>query len=221
MGERPGAETAEGRPSLAGFRHIAASPVLLPIVASWTIMFFAVDDIAYVADLPLAKLFAAGSFGFGLLTSLAGVGGVLGALAGGACRSAGRDLPSCRVPSASRSAMPSSPSPPPFRWRSAAKSWPASPAATVASRAPLSCSGLLPMLSVAGSSERSAWLACLPTSQPFFSGHLLVGSVGARGVYLVGAALALPAGLVMLSGIRALRLSQPQAEVEKQSLLLV
>lgn len=46
----------------------------------------------------------------------------------------------------------------------------------------------------------------------FLLGGLLVGAIGPRGVYLLGAAVALPAGLVMLSGVRALR-RQPQLQI--------
>lgn len=212
MGERSEGEASEGRPSLAGFRHIAASPVLLPVVAAWTIMFFAVD-IAYVADLPLAKLFAAGSFGFGLLTSLWGVGGVLGALAARRLSQRGEGLAilsgtfGVTVGYAIVALAPSFPMALGGEMVAGfTDSYGGVAGSNVVQRStPDAVRGR-----VFGAISTAGMLANVPA---FLLGGLLVGSIGARGVYLVGAALALPAGVVMLSGIRALRLSQPQPEV--------
>jgi len=212
VGDRPSAEVAEGRPSLAGFRHIVASPVLLPIVVAWSIMFFAVD-IAYVADLPLAKLFAAGSLGFGLLTSLWGVGGVLGALAarrlserreGLAILSGtfGVTVGYAIVALARSFAMALGG----MSVAGFADSYGGVAGTNVVQRAtPDAIRGR-----VFGAIMMAGMLANIPA---FLLGGLLVGSVGARGVYTVGAVLALPAGVVMLSGVRALRSSQLQPEV--------
>jgi len=74
----PDAE-GEFRGLSAGFRHVLASPILLPIVGGSTIMWFAMN-LAIPADAPLARHFGVGSVGFGLIDTAFGVGGILGAL---------------------------------------------------------------------------------------------------------------------------------------------
>ena len=213
VGEREGSDP-EGRwSSLAGFWHIAASPILLPVVAAWTIMFFAVD-IAFVADAPLAKLFGAGSLGFGLITSLWGVGAVLGALAARrlSSRAEGVALMAGTFGVTVGYAL-----------------------VAFARRFPMVLGGEV----VAGFTDNYGGIAGTNVVQrttpdairgrvfgaigmagmtanipAFLLGGLLVGPLGPRGVYLLGAALALPAGLVMLSGVRALG-RQPRAQLAR------
>jgi len=69
----------DDRGALAGFAVIRRDPVLLAIVASWAIMYLAMD-IAFVADPPLAKHFGVGSFGFGLIDTFFGAGALIGSL---------------------------------------------------------------------------------------------------------------------------------------------
>jgi MFS family permease len=63
----------------AGLRHLLASPILLPILAGSTIMWFAMN-MAIPADAPLALHFGVGSVGFGLLDTAFGAGAIAGAL---------------------------------------------------------------------------------------------------------------------------------------------
>ena len=64
----------------AGLRHVLASPILLPILGGSTVMWFAMN-VGIPADAPLAKHFAVGSVGFGVIDAAFGVGAIAGALA--------------------------------------------------------------------------------------------------------------------------------------------
>jgi MFS family permease len=72
-------ESATGKGLGAGLRCVLASPILLPILAGSTIMWFAMN-LAIPADAPLAQHFGVGSIGFGLLDTAFGAGAILGAL---------------------------------------------------------------------------------------------------------------------------------------------
>ena len=194
----------ESRGFWIGFRHVAASPILLPIVAAWTIMWLSVD-IAWVADAPLAKQLGVGSVGFGLLSGLWGVGAVLGGLAG-------RWLERRHEPPALLSGTIG-----------------VTAGFALVGLAPLFAFVLLGEAlggfvdsfgAVAGTNllqRRTAdairgrvfgaiGAAGLITNVPaFLLGGVLVGAIGGRGVYLVGGAIALVAAAVMLPGLRALR----------------
>jgi MFS family permease len=57
---------------MAGFSRIRADRLLMGLAIAWTMMYFAVD-LVLVGDLPLAKSFGVGSFGYGLfLTAWSG-----------------------------------------------------------------------------------------------------------------------------------------------------
>jgi MFS family permease len=74
-----GDESGESSGLAAGLRHVLASPILLPIFAGSTIMWFAMN-IAIPADAPLARHFGVGSVGFGAIDTVFGLGAILGAL---------------------------------------------------------------------------------------------------------------------------------------------
>ncbi len=210
-GERDGSDSAERWSSLAGFRHITSSPVLLPLVAAWTIMFFAVD-IAFVADAPLAKLLGAGSLGFGLITSLWGIGAVLGALA--ARRLSARAEGFAILAGTFGVTIG-------YMLVALARSFPVvlggeMVAGFADNYGGVAGTNVIQRTSpdairgrVFGAIGMAGMTANIPA---FLLGGLLVGAIGPRGVYLLGAAVALPAGLVMLSGVRALR-RQPQLQI--------
>jgi MFS family permease len=203
MGERDDSDSRERWSSLAGFRHIAASSVLLPVVAAWTIMFFAVD-IAFVADAPLAKLFGAGSMGFGLITSLWGVGSVIGALA--ARRLSARAEGVALLAGTFGVTVG-------YAFVAFARHFPMVLGGEVVAGFTDNYGGIAGTNvvqrttpdAIRGRVFGAIGMAGMTANIPaFLLGGLLVGPLGSRGVYLLGAALALPAGLVMLSGVRAL-----------------
>jgi MFS family permease len=210
-GERDDSDSAERWSSLAGFRHIASSPVLLPLVAAWTIMFFAVD-IAFVADAPLAKLLGAGSLGFGLITSMWGIGAVLGALA---ARRLSARVEGFAILAGTFGVTVG------YVLVALARSFPVvlggeMVAGFADNYGGVAGTNVIQRTSpdairgrVFGAIGMAGMTANIPA---FLLGGLLVGAIGPRGVYLLGAAVALPAGLVMLSGVRALR-RQPQLQI--------
>ena len=81
---RPASEAARAdRPGggvLDGFRLVGRDPSLRRLVTV-TVVAFAAFGVTLVADLPLAERFGAGSVGYGLLTSLWGLGAVAGSWA--------------------------------------------------------------------------------------------------------------------------------------------
>jgi predicted MFS family arabinose efflux permease len=187
-----------------GFRHIATSPVLLSVVAAWTIMWLSVD-IAWVADAPLARELDVGSVGFGLISSLFGIGAILGGLSG-------RWLTQRREPPALFLGTVG-----------------VTVGFALVGLAPLFAVVLLGQVvaafvdnlgAVAGTNllQRrtpdairgrvfgAIGAAGLIMNVPaFLLGGLLVGAVGGQGVYLIGGAVALVAAAVMVPGLRALR----------------
>ena len=64
-----------------GFRFVLADPLLRVLVATWAILFFAVD-IVTVGNPELAQIFHTGSTGFGLLEAMFAAGSLVGAFAG-------------------------------------------------------------------------------------------------------------------------------------------
>lgn len=65
-------EESEHRGIMAGFSRIRADRLLMGLAIGWTMMYFAVD-LVLVGDLPLANSFGVGSFGYGLfLTAWSG-----------------------------------------------------------------------------------------------------------------------------------------------------
>ena len=206
--EEPAAE--RWRP-LAGFRYILDSPVLLLVVIAWILMWFAID-VAWVADAPLAKLFNAGPVGFGLITALWGIGGLLGALAA-------RYLNERTEPMAI-----------------VASTFGVTAGYALVGFAPLFAVVLAGQVvaaftdmygSIAGTNlvqrttpdairgrvwgaiGASGMTANIPA---FLLGGVLVGAVGGRGVYLLGGVVAIPAGFIMLAGMRALRRRRAQPQ---------
>jgi predicted MFS family arabinose efflux permease len=179
-------------------------------VAAWTIMFFAVD-IAWVADAPLAKLFGAGSLGFGLITSLWGIGAVLGALAARRLSARAEGLAilagtfgvtvgyALVAFARSFSVVLGGEMVAGFT-----DNYGGVAGTNVVQRAtPDAIRGR-----VFGAIGMAGMTANIPA---FLAGGLLVGAIGAQGVYLLGAGLALPAGVIMLSALRALdRQPRPQ-----------
>ena len=82
--EAPGGRTSGN--IRQGFTLVARTPVLRRLVATTTFT-FAAFGVTLIADLPLTKHFGAGSVGYGLLTTLWGLGAVLGSwLAGTALK---------------------------------------------------------------------------------------------------------------------------------------
>lgn len=65
----------------AGFRFLVREPVLRRISLAWVVLVLGFG-MSMVADVPLVKLFDAGSTGFGLLIAFWGAGSILGSLAG-------------------------------------------------------------------------------------------------------------------------------------------
>lgn len=65
----------------AGFRYLWREPVLRRIASAWIVIVLGIG-MAMVADVPLVRLFDAGSFGFGVMVGLWGAGSILGSLAG-------------------------------------------------------------------------------------------------------------------------------------------
>jgi MFS family permease len=65
----------------AGFRFLVREPVLRRIALAWLVLVLGIG-MSTVADVPLVKLFDAGSSGFGLLIAFWGAGSILGSLAG-------------------------------------------------------------------------------------------------------------------------------------------
>jgi MFS family permease len=74
------AEENEYSGALAGFGVVAADRALVIIVGVWVTLCFAVD-VSMVADAPLADQFHMGGFGFGLLSSLFCAGAIVGSFA--------------------------------------------------------------------------------------------------------------------------------------------
>jgi MFS family permease len=193
-----------------GFRHVAASPVLLPIVVAWSIMWLAVD-VAWVADAPLAEQLGVGAVGFGLLTSLFGVGAILGGLCG-------RWLTTRREPPALFSGTVGvtagfalvgfAP------WFAVVLLGEAVAAFTDALGA-VAGTNLFQRTTpdaIRGRVFGAVGAAGLIMNVPaFLLGGVLVGAMGGRGVYLVGGAVAVVAAAVMLPGLRALRAGWPAA----------
>jgi predicted MFS family arabinose efflux permease len=68
------------RDAFAGLPLIWSDPVLRSIFLLWTILYLVVD-MTLVADVPLARSFGLGAFGYGLLNAFWGGGAVLGSLA--------------------------------------------------------------------------------------------------------------------------------------------
>jgi len=62
---KPTGEEGEHRGVMAGFRRIRSDSLLIGLAIAWTMLYFAVD-LVLVGDLPLAKKFGVGSFGYGL-----------------------------------------------------------------------------------------------------------------------------------------------------------
>jgi ENTS family enterobactin (siderophore) exporter len=65
---------------LAGFPYILRDPALRSIFLVWTLLFLAID-IAVVAELPLADEFGWGEFGFGVISAAWPIGAIGGAFA--------------------------------------------------------------------------------------------------------------------------------------------
>lgn len=65
----------------AGFRFLIHEPVLRRISIAWVVLVLGIG-MSMVADVPLVKLFGAGSAGFGVLIALWGAGSIIGSLAG-------------------------------------------------------------------------------------------------------------------------------------------
>jgi MFS family permease len=74
-------DASDHRGVLAGFRFIAADPVLALMTVSAAVFALTVGSVL-VAELPLATLFGAGAFGYGLLSTGWGTGALLGSLCG-------------------------------------------------------------------------------------------------------------------------------------------
>src|SRR5581483_5436586 len=74
VGERA---TGDGGRIRDGFTLVGRTPLLRRLVATTTFA-FAAFGVTLVADLPLTKHFGAGSVGYGLLTTLWGLGAVAG-----------------------------------------------------------------------------------------------------------------------------------------------
>jgi MFS family permease len=208
--ERREAAPAERWRSLAGFRHILDSPVLLLIVVAWILMWFAVD-IAWVGDAPLAKLFSAGPVGFGLITALWGIGGLLGAFAA-------RYLNERTEPIAIVTGT--------FGITAGYALVGFAPLFAVVLAGQVVAAFTDMYGSIAGTNlvQRTtpdairgrvfgAIGACGMTANvpAFLLGGVLVGAIGGRGVYLLGGVVAIPAGFIMLAGVRALR-RRPQVQ---------
>jgi MFS family permease len=194
----------------AGFRHVAHSRFLLPIVIAWTIMWLAVD-IAWVADAPLAEELHVGAVGFGLLGSLFGLGAILGGLAARWLRRRGE-------PAALLSGT--------FGVTVGFAFVGLAPQFALVLFGEMIAAFLDSFGAVAGTNvlQRSTpdairgrvfgaiGAAGLIMNVPaFLLGGVLVGAIGPRGVYLVGAAIAVVAGLVMLPGLRSLRAERATA----------
>jgi MFS family permease len=74
-------DAAAHRGLRAGFRFIAADPVLSRMTVSAAVFAVTVGSIL-VAELPLATLFGTGAFGYGLISTCWGTGALFGSLAG-------------------------------------------------------------------------------------------------------------------------------------------
>lgn len=70
-------DSGEHRGLMAGFRKIRGDRLLTGLAIYWVLTYFAVD-IVLVGDLPLVKSFGLGSFGFGLLLAIGSAGAVIG-----------------------------------------------------------------------------------------------------------------------------------------------
>ena len=80
--ERPRDEEAEGQGGLrVGISFVLNERLLRRIVLSWMVVVLG-GGMAMVADVPLAEVFGAGAFGYGLMIAFWGGGTVLGALFG-------------------------------------------------------------------------------------------------------------------------------------------
>jgi MFS family permease len=64
----------------AGFHHMARDRLLRSLCVAWAVMMFAVN-IVVVADVPLAKSFAVGAIGLGLIYTCDSTGGIIGSYA--------------------------------------------------------------------------------------------------------------------------------------------
>ena len=79
--ERAEAAVEEHRGSLAGLAFLVREPVLRRLTIAWAVCSLGIG-IAVVADLPLARSFGAGAFGFGLISAAWGLGAVAGSFGG-------------------------------------------------------------------------------------------------------------------------------------------
>jgi MFS family permease len=214
--DTPGQEHTAAHGLWAGFHHITSSRILLPVVAAWTLMFLSMD-MAWVADAPLAEQLGVGSVGFGLLSTLYGVGAIFGGLSG-------RWLERRREPPALLSGTVGVTAgftlvglAPFFALVLAGQVV----AAFVDSLGGVAGANLLQRGTpdaIRGRVFGAVGTAGLIMNVPaFLIGGALIGVIGGRGVYLVGAAIALVAAAVMLPGLRALR-NEPVPAVGGDSL---
>jgi MFS family permease len=196
--------TAATRGFWIGFRHIGASRVLLPIVVAWTIMWLAVD-IAWVADAPLAEELGVGAVGFGLISSVFGIGAILGGLSG-------RWLSRSREPQALLSGTVGVTVG--FALVGLAPLFAVvllgeAVAAFVDNLGAVAGTNLLQRRTpdaIRGRVFGAIGAAGLIMNVPaFLLGGLLVEAIGGRGVYLIGGGIAVVAAAVMLPGLRMLR----------------
>ncbi len=79
--ERTAAEADEHRGLRAGFRFILGDRVLRLITLAWIVLLFLLGPVL-VAELPLARLFGAGSVGYGVLVACWGGGAIVGSFLG-------------------------------------------------------------------------------------------------------------------------------------------
>lgn len=78
---KPRADEESSDKAREGFRFVFADRALTAILIAWALMFFAVN-IVTVANVPLARQFHAGSFGYGLLEAMYAGGSLIGAFIG-------------------------------------------------------------------------------------------------------------------------------------------
>jgi MFS family permease len=188
----------------AGFGHIARDPILLSIVVAWTLMFLSMD-LAWVADAPLAEELGVGAVGFGLISTVFGIGAILGGLSG---RWIGRRYEAVALLSGTLGVTVG------FALVGLASLFPVillgqAVAAFVDLLGGVAGSNLMQRTTpdairgrVFGAIGAAGMIMNVPA---FLLGGVLVGVIGPRGVYLVGAVIAVIAAAAMVPGLRGLR----------------
>jgi MFS family permease len=188
----------------AGFGHIAHDRILLSIVVAWTFMFLSMD-LAWVADAPLAEEMGVGALGFGLLSTVFGIGAILGGLSG---RWIGRRHEVAALLSGTLGVTVG------FALVGFSSLFPIvllgqAVAAFVDLLGGVAGSNLIQRTTpdairgrVFGAIGAAGMIMNVPA---FLLGGVLVGVIGPRGVYLVGGAIAVVAAAAMVPGLRGLQ----------------